>query len=40
MHTLKQIAEKAKEIPASTAWYIADISEFKGKQELYIRQSP
>jgi Fic family protein len=40
MHTLKQIAEKAKEIPASTAWYIADISEFKGKQELYTRQAP
>jgi Fic family protein len=40
MHTLKQITEKVKEIPASTAWYIADISEFKGKQELFTRQSP
>ena len=40
MHTLKLISEKIQEIPAQTAWYLADISEFKGKQELYTRQSP
>ena len=40
MHTLKQIADKLREIPASAAWYLSDISEFKGKQELYTRQSP
>jgi Fic family protein len=40
MHTLKQIAGKLREIPAQAAWYLADISEFKGKQELYTRQSP
>jgi Fic family protein len=40
MHTLKQIADELKEIPASVAWYLSDISEFKGKQELYTRQLP
>jgi Fic family protein len=40
MHTLKQLADTLKEIPASTAWYLSDLSEFKGKQELYTRQSP
>jgi Fic family protein len=40
MHTLKQIADNLREIPASIAWYLSDISEFKGKQELYTRQSP
>jgi hypothetical protein len=27
-------------LPQSTVWLLADISEFKGKQELYTRQSP
>jgi Fic family protein len=40
MNTLKQLADKLQDIPASAAWYLSDISEFKGKQELYIRQSP
>jgi fido (protein-threonine AMPylation protein) len=40
IHTLKQISGTIREIPAQTAWYLADISEFKGKQELYTRQSP
>lgn len=40
MHTLKQIAEKQLSVPAHTAWYLADISEYKGKQELFTRQSP
>jgi Fic family protein len=40
MHTLKQISGKLLQIPASAVWYLADISEFKGKQELYTRQSP
>ncbi len=33
MPTLKQIAGKLRKIPSSTAWYLADISEFKGKQD-------
>ena len=27
-------------IPASTAWYLDTLGEFRGKQELYTRQSP
>ena len=40
MNTLKRIADDLREIPASAAWYLSDISEFKGRQELYTRQSP
>lgn len=27
-------------IPHATAWYLSDLGEFRGKQELYTRQSP
>jgi hypothetical protein len=27
-------------IPAATGWYLADLGEARGKQELYTRQSP
>ncbi len=27
-------------VPATTAWYLADLGEFRGKQALYTRQSP
>jgi Fic family protein len=27
-------------IPAAAAWYLTDLGEFRGKQELYTRQSP
>lgn len=40
MLTLNRILKSLPEIPASAAWYLSDISEFKGKQELYTRQSP
>ena len=40
MMTLRQLSLKLPAIPASTAWYIADLSESRGKQELYTRQSP
>lgn len=40
MHTLKQLAERLETIPTNAAWYLADISEYKGKQELFTRQSP
>jgi len=40
MHTLKNLTEKLNEIPSPTVWYLADISEYKGKQELYTSQSP
>lgn len=40
MHTLIRFTKPLPEIPASIAWYLSDISEFKGRQELYTRQSP
>ena len=27
-------------VPGSTSWYLADLGEFRGKQELYTHQSP
>lgn len=40
MKTLKQFISGLETIPATTSWYLADISESKGKQELYTKQSP
>lgn len=40
MNTLRLFATQHITIPASTAWYLADLSEFRGMQELYTRQSP
>ena len=40
MNTLRFFATKDFSIPASTSWYLADLGEFRGKQELYTQQSP
>lgn len=40
MMTLKQFMAGLDAIPVTTSWYLTDISEAKGKQELYTRQSP
>src|SRR3974377_738104 len=40
MMTLKQFSAKPETIPASTSWYIADLAEARGKQELFTRQAP
>ncbi len=40
MMTLRQLAIKPQLILASVAWYLADIGESLGKQELFARQSP
>lgn len=40
MMTFRQLMGGLHTIPASTAWYIADLSESRGKQELFTRQSP
>jgi Fic family protein len=40
MMTLRQLAAKHETIPSIVSWYLADISEARGKQELFIRQSP
>jgi Fic family protein len=38
--TLKLLADASLGIPPATAWYLSDLGEFRGKQELYTRQSP
>jgi Fic family protein len=38
--TLRQLAGKLESIPLTTAWYLADLGEARGKQELFTRQSP
>ena len=40
MMTLKQFAAKPETIPASASWYLADLGEARGKQELFTKQSP
>lgn len=40
MKTLQRFENELKEIPASTAWYIGDLGEARGKQELFTKQSP
>lgn len=40
MMTLKQLSHGLESIPASVSWYLADIGEAKGKQELFTKQSP
>jgi Fic family protein len=40
MMTFRQLALGPETIPAATAWYLADVAEAHGKQELFTRQSP
>ncbi|MBI5409677.1 MAG: Fic family protein [Nitrospirae bacterium] len=40
MMTLKQFSSKPETIPAVTSWYLADLGEARGKQELFTKQSP
>ena len=40
LNTLRGFAGGQLMIPANTSWYLADLGEFRGKQELYTRQSP
>lgn len=40
MMTLRQLRTKPEMIPASAAWYLGDLGESRGKQELFTRQSP
>jgi Fic family protein len=40
MKTLQLFSAKPETIPASASWYIADLAEARGRQELYIRQVP
>src|SRR5574341_1951738 len=40
MMTLRQFAAKLETIPATTSWYLSDLGEARGKQELFTKQSP
>ena len=40
MKTLRLFSSGNSSIPGGTSWYLADLGEFRGKQELYTRQSP
>ena len=40
MMTLRQFRAKPETIPVTTSWYLADLGESRGKQELFTRQSP
>jgi Fic family protein len=40
MNTLKLFSTASIAIPPAAAWYLSDLGEFRGKQELYTRQSP
>lgn len=40
MKTLEQLTTSITSIPTATAWYLADLSEAKGRQQLFTRQSP
>jgi len=40
MKTLRLFSGNFESVPVSTAWYLSYISEAKGKQELFTKQSP
>ncbi len=40
MMTLRQFAEQAPAVPAATTWYLADVTQALGKQELFTKQTP
>lgn len=39
MSTLRLFTARDFSIPASASWYLADLGEFRGKQQLYTQQS-
>lgn len=40
MMTLRQLASELPSLPTRTTWYLTDLAEARGKQELFTRQSP
>ncbi|MBI3940336.1 MAG: Fic family protein [Acidobacteria bacterium] len=40
MMTLRQFSAGLKSVPAATTWYLADLGEARGKEELFSKQSP
>ncbi|HAN90868.1 MAG TPA: hypothetical protein DCQ33_02160 [Nitrospira sp.] len=39
MMTLRQLAAEPPALPTQTTWYLTDLAEARGKQELFTRQS-
>ncbi len=40
MKTFQKSEKKIENIPTTTSWYLADLGEARGKQELFTKQSP
>src|SRR3989441_2091060 len=40
MMTFRQLAAEPPTLPTRTAWYLTDLAEARGKQELFTRRSP
>ncbi len=40
MSTLRLFQNRTRQVHPTAAWYLSDLGEFRGKQELYTRQSP
>ncbi len=40
MNTFRQFNQHPVSLPSTTGWYLADLGEARGKQELFTRQSP
>jgi Fic family protein len=40
MMTLRQLSSGIASVPSATSWYLADLGEARGRQELFTRQSP
>ena len=40
MMTFRIFASKPETIPSTTSWYLADLGEARGKQDLFAKQSP
>ena len=40
MMTLRQLAAEPATLPTRTTWYLSDLAEARGRQELFTRQSP
>lgn len=40
MNTFRQFERHIESVPATTSWYLADLGEARGRQELFTKQSP
>jgi len=40
MKTFELLANRTDAVPMTTSWYLTDLGEARGKQELFTKQSP